>query len=58
VELRHVIVGALALGLHHAALVGDAVGTHDRARGVFRWAAAGMVYMTASTTIAQVDNAA
>jgi MFS family permease len=54
VELRHVIIGALALGCAMLLLSG-LPSVQAAAPAAFLLGAASMVYMTASTTIAQVD---
>ena len=54
VELRHVIIGALALGCAML-LLSVLPSVRAAAPAAFLLGAASMVYMTASTTIAQVD---
>ena len=54
VELRHVVVGALALGCAML-LLSVMPSVHAAVLAAFFVGAAGIVYMTASTTIAQVD---
>jgi MFS family permease len=54
VELRHVIVGALALGCAML-LLSVLPSVRAAAPAAFLLGAASMVYMTASTTIAQID---
>ena len=54
VELRHVVVGALALGFAML-LLSVMPSVHAAAPAAFLVGAASIVYMTAATTIAQVD---
>jgi MFS family permease len=54
VELRHVVAGALALGCAML-LLSVMPSVHAAVLGAFLVGAAGVVYVTASTTIAQLD---